>query len=110
VRCIHVAVNCAKAQTPSHPFGSSAIVGSFGASDAGVAEESEDPWLCAPGFHQVCLCRFRCVANCGLKYRAVRRTSSTPLLGGDAGVYFLAFPFAATRSFRPESLSSFCRA
>jgi hypothetical protein len=23
----------------------------------GVAEESEDPWLCGPGFCRVCLCR-----------------------------------------------------
>jgi len=23
----------------------------------GVAEGSEDPWLCGPGFHRVCRCR-----------------------------------------------------
>ena len=39
------------------PFGSSAILGSFVACEAGVAEESEDPWLCVPGFGRVCLCR-----------------------------------------------------
>jgi len=27
------------------------------ASDVGVAEEGEDPWLCAPGFRRVSLCR-----------------------------------------------------
>jgi hypothetical protein len=36
-------------------LGSSAVVGSFGASSkCGVAEESEDPWLCDPGFCRVC--------------------------------------------------------
>ena len=41
-------------------FGSSAVVGSFVASGGipcGVAEGSEDPWLCGPGFHRVCRCR-----------------------------------------------------
>jgi hypothetical protein len=38
--------------------GSLAVVGSFGTSKkCGVAEESEDPWLCGPGFRRVCLCR-----------------------------------------------------
>jgi hypothetical protein len=32
-------------------------LGSFVTSADGGAEESEDPWLCGPGFHRVCLCR-----------------------------------------------------
>src|SRR5213592_1730778 len=37
---------------------SSAILGPFVACEDGVAEESEDPWPCAPGFRRVCLCRW----------------------------------------------------
>jgi hypothetical protein len=40
--------------------GGSAVVGSFvasGGNTCGVAEGSEDPLLCGPGFHRVCLCR-----------------------------------------------------
>jgi len=39
------------------PLGGSAVVGSFVASEGGVAEGGEDPWLCGPGFPRVCLCR-----------------------------------------------------
>ncbi len=40
------------------PFGSSAVVGSFvTCQESGVAEESEDPWPCGPGFGRVCLYR-----------------------------------------------------
>ena len=52
----------------SFPFGSSAVVGSFVASadvQSGVAEESEDPWLCGPGFRRVCLCRGMAKAEIG---------------------------------------------
>jgi hypothetical protein len=35
--------------------GGSAVVGSFVRLESGVAEESEDPWLCDPGFRRVCL-------------------------------------------------------
>jgi hypothetical protein len=45
-------------QDTERDFGSSAVVGSFVASGGkyrGVAEGGEDPWLCGPGFHRVCL-------------------------------------------------------
>ena len=40
------------------PFGNPAVVGSFVASEVGVAEESEDPWLCGPGFRGACFYRW----------------------------------------------------
>jgi len=47
-------------QPPSQPFGSSAVLGSFGASLSRRRGGGEDPWLCGPGFRRVCLCR-RCL-------------------------------------------------
>jgi hypothetical protein len=38
------------------PFGSSAILGSFVASTERRRGGGEDPWLCDPGFRQVCPC------------------------------------------------------
>jgi hypothetical protein len=34
-----------------------------------VAEESEDPWLCAPGFRRVCLCRGGALARAHISRR-----------------------------------------
>src|SRR5882724_12114915 len=42
---------------PSYPFGGSAVVGSFVASQVRRRGGGEDPWLCGPGFGRVCICR-----------------------------------------------------
>jgi hypothetical protein len=46
------------ARPPSHPFGSSAVLGSFVASQVRRRGGGEDPWLCGPGFHRVCRYRW----------------------------------------------------
>ena len=38
-------------------FGSSAVLGSFVASQVRRRGGGEDPWLCGSGFRRVCLCR-----------------------------------------------------
>ena len=44
-------------QQPSCTFGSSAVLEFFVASCLDRRGGGEDPWLCDPGFRQVCLCR-----------------------------------------------------
>ena len=71
------------------PFGGSAVMGSFVASGGNTVERrggSEDPWLCDPGFHRVCLCREEwCPAELSRDMGAVKLGASGRRLFGCCG-------------------------